>query len=100
MANLLAAQWFANYGLDLVYLRGSRGWEATESSGDEVSRRTEPDPYHPACSKLKYYASEDADCSESTRFLFSSVRTTLSLSLFAFVLFRERLKGAALSAFS
>ncbi len=39
------------------------------------------DPYHPACSKLKYYPSKDADCSESARSLFSSVHTTLSLSL-------------------
>ncbi len=38
MANLLAAQRFTNYRLDLVYLCGSRGWEA--SSCDEVSRRT------------------------------------------------------------
>ncbi len=43
MANMLAAQRFSCYGLDLVYLRGSRGWEAelaTESACDEVSRRT------------------------------------------------------------
>ncbi len=43
MANLLAAQRFPNYVLDLVYLRGSRSWEAelaTESACDEVSRRT------------------------------------------------------------
>ncbi len=39
MANLLAAQRFPNYVLDLVYLRGSRSWEAelaTESACDEV----------------------------------------------------------------
>ncbi len=44
MANLLAAQRFPNYVLDLVYPRGSRSWEAelaTESACDEVSRRVD-----------------------------------------------------------
>ncbi len=51
---------------------------------------------YPACSKLNYYASEDADSRESTRSLFASAHTSLSAS----ALFREWLKGAALCAFS
>ncbi len=55
---------------------------------------------YPACSKLKYYASEDADCRTSARSLFPSARTTLSLSLSVSALFSAQLQGAALSSFS
>ncbi len=53
---------------------------------------------YPACSKLKYYASE-ADCRASARSLFPSARTplSLSLSLSASALYSERLKEAAIS---
>ncbi len=36
---------------------------------------------YPACSKYKYHASEDADCRESARSLFTSVRTAVSFCI-------------------